>query len=90
VAAVNVNWGDVLKGAVPILIACIAWLLGQVNTFETRLTKIEASMPVLVTPDGVPTDSPHSAKARSELREHLTGEINDLKVRVGVIESKSK
>jgi hypothetical protein len=47
-------------------------------------------MPVLVTPDGVPTDSPHSAKARAELREHLTGEINDLKVRVGVIESKSK
>jgi hypothetical protein len=61
-----------------------------VNTFETRLTKIEASMPVLITPDGVPTDSPLSAKARSELREHLTGEINDLKVRVGVIESKSK
>jgi hypothetical protein len=75
---------------VPILIACIAWLLGQVNTFETRLTKIEASMPVLVTPDGVPTDSPLSARARAELREHLTGEINDLKVRVGVIESKSK
>jgi hypothetical protein len=24
------------------------------------------------------------------LREHLTGEINDLKVRVGVIESKAK
>jgi hypothetical protein len=75
---------------VPILIACIAWLLGQVNTFETRLTKIEASMPVLITPDGVPTDSPLSAKARGELREHLTTEINDLKVRVGVIESKSK
>jgi len=75
---------------VPILIACIAWLLGQVNTFETRLTKIEASMPVLITPDGVPTDSPLSARARGELREHLTSEINDLKVRVGVIESKSK
>jgi len=90
VAAVNVNWGDILKGAVPILIACIAWLLGQVNTFETRLTKIEASMPILITPDGVPTDSPLSAKARGELREHLTTEINDLKVRVGVIKSKSK
>lgn len=86
----NVNWGDVLKGAVPILIACIAWLLGQVSAFETRLTKIEAQMPALITQDGVPTDSPISAKARTDLREHLTGEINDLKVRVGVIESKGK
>jgi hypothetical protein len=47
-------------------------------------------MPVLITPDGVPTDSPLSARERAALREHLTGEINDLKVRVGVIESKSK
>jgi hypothetical protein len=90
VAAVNINWGDIMKGAAPVLIACIAWLLGQVSAFETRLTKIEAQMPVLITQDGVPTDSPISARARGELREHLTGEINDLKVRVGVIESKGK
>jgi hypothetical protein len=44
----------------------------------------------LITQDGVPTDSPISARARGELREHLTGEVNDLKVRVGVIESKGK
>ena len=86
----DVNWTDILKGAIPILIACIAWLLGQVNAFETRLTKIEAGMPVLLTQDGVPTDSPLSAKARAEMREHLTGEINELKVRVGVLESKPK
>jgi hypothetical protein len=86
----DINWADILKGAVPVLIACIAWLLGQVNAFETRLTKIEASMPVLITQDGVPTDSPLSARARSELREHLTGEVNELKVRVGVLESKRK
>lgn len=86
----GLNMGDILKGAVPILVACIAWLLGQVSAFETRLTKIEAGMPVLLTPDGVPTDSPISARQRAELREHLTGEINELKVRVGVIESKRK
>ena len=86
----DINWTDLLKGAVPILIACIAWLLGQVNAFETRLTKIEAAMPVLITPDGVPTDSPLSAKQRAEMREHLTSEINELKVRVGVLESKPK
>ena len=86
----GLNMGDILKGAVPILVACIAWLLGQVSAFETRLTKIEAAMPVLVTPDGTPTDSPISARQRAELREHLMTEINELKVRVGVIESKRK
>ena len=86
----NVNWGDILKGAVPILVACIAWLLGQVSAFETRLTKIESQMPVLITSDGVPTDSPISARQRAELREHLMNEVNELKVRVGVIESKDK
>jgi hypothetical protein len=86
----SVNWGDILKGAVPILVACIAWLLGQVSAFETRLTKIESQMPALITQDDIPTDSPLSAKARAELREHLTNEINELKVRVGVIESKDK
>ena len=89
-AAVNINWGDIMTGAAPVLIAGIAWLLGQVSAFETRLTKIEAQMPVLITQDGAPADSPISAKARTDLREHLTGEINDLKVRVGVIESKGK
>jgi hypothetical protein len=87
---VGINMADILKGAVPILVACIAWLLGQVSAFESRLTKIEAAMPVLITQDGAPTDSPLSAKARAELREHLTGEINELKVRVGVIESTRK
>lgn len=86
----NVNWGDILKGAVPILVACIAWLLGQVSAFETRLTKIESQMPVLITQDGIPQDSPISAQQRTMLREHLTNEINELKVRVGVIESKDK
>ena len=86
----DINWTDILKGAIPILIACIAWLLGQVNAFETRITKIESSMPILITQDGVPTDSPVSAKQRSEMREHLTNEINELKVRVGVLESKPK
>lgn len=86
----DINWSDVLKGAVPILIACIAWLLGQVNSFETRLTHLESRMPVLITQDGVPTDSPISAEARHTLREQLMREVNDLKVRVGVIESKTK
>ena len=84
------NMGDILKGAIPILVACIAWLLGQVNGFETRLTKIESGMPVLLTADGVPTDSPISAAARAKLREDLYDQINELKVRVSVLEHEKK
>jgi hypothetical protein len=44
------NWQDVLKAIIPVLVACLAWLLGQVSDFSTRLTKIEGSMPALITP----------------------------------------
>jgi len=84
------NMGDILKGAVPILVACIAWLLGQVTGFQSRLTKIESSMPVLLTVDGAPADSPVSAAARAKLREDLYDQLNELKVRVSVLEHEKK
>ncbi len=39
------NWADVLKAVIPIIVASLAWLLGQVNDFSTRLTRIEGAMP---------------------------------------------
>jgi hypothetical protein len=41
------NMQDLLKAVIPILVACIAWLLGQVSSFQERLTKIEGKMPAL-------------------------------------------
>jgi hypothetical protein len=84
------NWTDIAKGAIPILVACIAWLLGQVSTFDTRLTKIEAAMPVLITADGVPTDSPISAAQRAKLKEDLLDKMNNLDVRISIIENEQK
>jgi len=43
-------------------------------------------MPMLITAQGVPTDSPISAEARYKLRDELTKEINDLAVRVRILE----
>ena len=37
-------WSDVLKAVIPIVVAALAWLLGQVASFSERLTKIEGSM----------------------------------------------
>jgi hypothetical protein len=84
------NWSDVLKAVIPIVVASLAWLLGEVSSFNTRLTKIEGQMPALITPQGVPTDSPLSAEARHKLKEELYREINDLHVRVKLMEERSK
>jgi hypothetical protein len=84
------NWSDVLKAVIPIVVASLAWLLGEVSSFNTRLTKIEGQMPALITPQGVPTDSPLSAEARHKLKEELYREINDLHVRVKLMEERNK
>lgn len=84
------SWADVLKAVIPIVVMCLAWLLGQVNSFSERLTKIEGSMPALITPQGVPTDSPLSAEARHKLKETIYNDIHDLQVRIKLIEERAK
>ena len=84
------NWSDILKAVIPIVVASLAWLLGQVNNFSERLTKIEGSMPALITPNGIPTDSPISAERRGQMKEDLMRQINDLQVRVRLLEEQEK
>ena len=70
----------------PVLIAAIGWLLTQITTLNSKVQDIESKMPILITSNGVPTDSPLSAEARYKLRDELTGKINDLAVRVKLLE----
>jgi hypothetical protein len=84
------NVQDVLKAILPILVACIAWLLGQVSDFSTRLTKIEGQMPALITKENVPTDSPLSAEARHRLKEEVYKDIHQLQVKVQLLEEREK
>jgi hypothetical protein len=84
------SWSDVLKAVIPIVVAALAWLLGQVASFSERLTKIEGQIPALITPQGVPTDSPISAEARHKLKEEIFKEVNDLHVRVKLLEERAK
>ena len=83
-------WSDVLKAVIPIIVAALAWLLGQVSSANERLVKIEAAMPALITKEGIPTDSPLSAERRAIMKETLQQEINDLKVRIMLLEQKNK
>ena len=84
------QWSDVLKAVIPIVVAALAWLLGQVASFSERLTKIEGSMPALITKEGIPTDSPISAERRHVMKEEIYRDINDLQVRVKLLEEREK
>jgi hypothetical protein len=84
------NWGEILKMVIPILVVSIGWLLGQVSSFSNRLIALESKMPALITSEGVPTDSPLSAEKRAKMREELQKEINDLNVRLRLLEEREK
>lgn len=84
------NWGEILKMVIPILVISIGWLLGQVSSFSNRLISIESKMPALITSEGIPTDSPLSADKRAKMREDLQREINDLNVRLRLLEERAK
>ena len=84
------NWSDALKAIIPIVVMSLAWLLGQVNDFSTRLTRIEGSMPALITKEGVPTDSPISAERRHVLKEEIYKDIHQLQVKVQLLEEREK
>lgn len=83
-------WQDVLKAVIPIVVAALAWLLGEVSSFNTRLTKIEGNMPALITANGVPTDSPISAERRHALKEEIYRDIHDLQVKVKLLEERER
>jgi hypothetical protein len=84
------NMQDLLKAIIPIVVVCMGWLLGQVSSFQTRLTQIEGKMPALITNEGVPTDSPISAEKRARIREEIYKELHELHVRVKLIEERNK
>ena len=83
-------WSDVLKAIIPIVVAALAWLLGQVASFSDRLTKIESQTPALITKEGIPTDSPISAERRAIMKEQLMHQISDLQVKVRLLEEREK
>ena len=74
----------------PILLAAVAWLLGEITSFQNRLIAIESKMPILITNEGVIIDSPQSAAARQEMKNDLMHDIHDLQVRVKLMEERGK
>ena len=74
--------------AFPVVVAAITWVVSGVNALHMDVQDIKGKMPLLITPQGVPTDSPLSADARYRLRDEIFKEVNDLRVRVRLLEAK--
>ena len=74
----------------PVLLAAVGWLLTEIASFNNRLIAIESKIPILITEDGVPTDSPLSASRRQELKDDIMEDIHDLQVRVKLMEERQK
>ena len=74
----------------PVLLAAVGWLLSEITSFQNRLIAIESKIPILITEDGVPTDSPISATRRQDMKDDIMEDIHDLQVRVKLMEERGK
>ena len=74
----------------PVLLAAVGWLLSEITSFQNRLIAIESKIPILITTDGVPTDSPISAARRQDMKDDIMEDIHDLQVRVKLMEERGK
>lgn len=74
----------------PVLLAAVGWLLSEITSFQNRLIAIESKIPILITEDGVPTDSPVSAARRQDMKDDIMEDIHDLQVRVKLMEERGK
>jgi len=84
------NWANIVPMVFPVLVAAVGWMITSVNAMQSDLIDIKSKMPALITQQGVPTDSPLSAAARAQLKEDLVTRIQELEVRVRLLEERTK
>jgi hypothetical protein len=82
--------GKLIPMIFPVMVAAVGWMISNVNSMQNDLVDIRSKMPALITPQGVPTDSPVSAEARNKLKEELNTKIGELNVRIRILEEHDK
>ena len=70
----------------PVIVSAIAWMISSVTSMQNDLIDIKAKMPILISEQGVPTDSPISAEQRGKLKEEIRQQISELNVRIRILE----
>jgi hypothetical protein len=84
------NFEKLIQMAFPVIVAAIGWMISSVNAMQADLINIKSKMPILITEQGVPTDSPISAERRANMKEDLMEKISELQVQVKLIEEREK
>ena len=84
------NFEKLIQMAFPVIVAAIGWMISSVNSMQADLINIKSKMPILITEQGVPTDSPISAERRAVMKEDLMEKISALQVQVKLIEEREK
>jgi predicted amino acid-binding ACT domain protein len=80
------NMDKIANMLFPVIVSAIAWLLTSMASIQSDLINIKSKMPILITEQGVPTDSPISAEHRGKLKEELRQQISELNVRIRILE----
>jgi len=84
------NWSNIVPMIFPVMVAAVGWMITSVNSMQGDLVDIKSKMPALITQQGTPTDSPISAAARAQMKEDLVGRIQEIDVRVRLLEERNK
>jgi len=84
------NWSNIVPMIFPVMVAAVGWMITSVNFMQGDLVDIKSKMPALITQQGIPTDSPISAAARAQMKEDLVGRIQEIDVRVRLLEERNK
>jgi len=84
------NWSNIVPMIFPVMVAAVGWMITSVNFMQGDLVDIKSKMPALITQQGIPTDLPISAAARAQMKEDLVGRIQEIDVRVRLLEERNK
>jgi hypothetical protein len=84
------DFAKIIPMIFPVLVAAVGWMISSVNNMQGDLIDIRSKMPALITPQGVPTDSPLSAEARNKMKEEINNKIGEINVRVRILEEHDK
>jgi len=84
------DFTKLVQMAFPVIVAAITWMISSIGGMQHDLVDIKSKMPALITPQGVPTDSPLSAAERVKMKEELNKEISELNVRIRILEEHEK
>ena len=80
------DYTKIITSLIPLLLVAMWWVIDSMNTVNRDVYLIKSQMAHLISPDGKIVPSTGNMVARQELKEELIEKINDLHVRLKIVE----